>query len=84
MKNKGITLVALVITVIILLILATISIQSLTNTGIFASANKAKLEVKRSQIKEWLSLNLFEVQANHYNKTKEEILELARQNTEKS
>ena len=36
MKNtKGITLVALVITIIILLILATISIQSLTNTGLF-------------------------------------------------
>ena len=33
--NNGITLVALVITIIILLILATISIQSLTNTGLF-------------------------------------------------
>ena len=34
-ENKGITLIALVITIIILLILATISIQSLTNTGLF-------------------------------------------------
>ena len=84
MKNKGITLISLVITIIILLILATISIQTLTHTGIFTSANKAKLEMKRSQIKEWLSLNLFEVQANYYNKTNEEILEIARQNTEKS
>ena len=33
-KNKGITLVALVITIIILLILAGISISALTNTGI--------------------------------------------------
>ena len=40
--NKGITLVALVITIIILLILATISIQSLTNTGLFKKAQKAK------------------------------------------
>ena len=83
-NHKGITLVALVVTIIILLILATISIQSLTHTGLFASANKAKLEMKRSQIKEWLSLNLFEVQANYYNKKDEEILEIARQNTEKS
>ena len=38
-ENKGITLVALVITIIILLILTTISIQALTNTGLFESAN---------------------------------------------
>ena len=56
-KNNGITLVALVITIIILLILATISIQALTQTGLFQNANRAKLETKRSQIKEWLSLN---------------------------
>lgn len=40
--NKGITLVALVITVIILLILATISIQSLTSTGLFKRAQEAQ------------------------------------------
>ena len=81
---KGITLVALVITIIILLILATISIQALTHTGLFAGANRAKLEAKRGQIKEWLSLNLLEVQSKNYDKTAEEILEIARQNTEKS
>ena len=41
-KNKGITLVALVITIIILLILAGISISALTNTGIFQKAKDAK------------------------------------------
>ena len=69
---RGITLVALVITIIILLILSTISIQALTNTGLFKNANKAKLETKRSQIKEWLSLNLMEVQTTNYNKTDSE------------
>jgi len=34
-SNKGITLVALVITIIVLLILAGISISALTNTGNF-------------------------------------------------
>ena len=41
-KNKGITLVALVITIVILLILAGISISTLTNTGIFQKAKDAK------------------------------------------
>ena len=81
---RGITLVALVITIIILLILSTISIQALTNTGLFKNANKAKLETKRSQIKEWLSLNLMEAQATSYNKTDLEILEIARGKAEKS
>ncbi len=72
------------ITIIILLLLATISIQSLTNTGLFKNANKAKLETKRSQIKEWLTLNLIEVQTTNYNKKDEEILEIARDKAEKS
>lgn len=42
MKNKGITLVALVITIIILLILAGISISALTNQGLFKQAQNAK------------------------------------------
>ena len=64
MKNRsnGITLVALVITIVILLILATISIQSLMHTGLFESANRAKLETKRGQITEWLGLRLLEGQ----------------------
>ena len=41
-KNKGITLVALVITIIILLILAGISIAQLTGNGLFENAKLAK------------------------------------------
>ena len=41
-KNNGITLVALVITIVILLILAGISISALSNTGIFQKAKDAK------------------------------------------
>ena len=41
-KQNGITLVALVITIIILLILAGISIASLTQTGLFGKAKEAK------------------------------------------
>ena len=84
MKNKGITLIALVITIIVLLILSGITIQGLTNTGIFENANKAKLETKRSQIKEWLSLNLMEAQTTNYNKTDSEILEIASKKADSS
>ena len=41
-QQKGITLVALVITIIILLILAGISISALTNQGLFTQAQNAK------------------------------------------
>lgn len=41
-KSKGITLVALVITIILLLILSGISISALTNTGIFQKTKDAK------------------------------------------
>ena len=48
-NNKGITLVALVITIIILLILAGISISVLTNTGIFGKAKEAKEKSEDAQ-----------------------------------
>ena len=40
-KNNGITLVALVITIIILLILAGVAISALTQTGLLGNAQKA-------------------------------------------
>lgn len=40
--QNGITLVALVITIIILLILAGVTIASLTGTGLFGKAKEAK------------------------------------------
>ena len=73
-EARGITLVALVVTIIILLILATISIQSLTHTGLFESANKAKLETKRSQISEYLGLKILEEKTNNYTENSEEII----------
>lgn len=48
-ENKGITLVALVVTIIILLILAGISIMVLTQTGMFDKANLAKQKSEEAQ-----------------------------------
>ena len=50
-KNKGITLIALVITIIVLLILAGISIAMLTGeNGILTKADEAKRETRRQEI----------------------------------
>ena len=59
-RADGITLIALIITIIILLILAGVSIAALSERGIFANANKAKLETKRTQVEEWLKLKVME------------------------
>lgn len=56
-KNKGITLVALVVTIIILLILAGISISALTQTGLFEKARLAKEKSENAQEKENIQLN---------------------------
>ena len=65
-STKGITLVALVITIIILLILATISIQSLTNTGLFAKAQEAKEKTKNATENQAKTLNEYEDELNKY------------------
>ena len=65
-QDKGITLVALVITIIILLILATISIQSLTNTGLFKNAQKAKDETQKAAENQAKLLNEYEDELNKY------------------
>ena len=64
--QKGITLVALVITIIILLILATISIQSLTNTGLFAKAKEAREKSQNAEENQAKILNEYEDELNKY------------------
>lgn len=51
-KNKGITLVALVITIIILLILAGVGIQALIDSGLFNKAKEAKQKSENAQVEE--------------------------------
>ena len=60
LKNpKGITLIALVITIIILLILAGISISSLTNNGLFEKAQEADRKTEIEGIKENIQLDIY-------------------------
>ena len=64
--NKGITLVALVVTIIILLILSGITISSLTNTGLFENAKEAKNRTEDAQKQEQELLNQYEEELNRY------------------
>ena len=66
-NHKAITLIALIITIILLLILAGISISALTGTGIFERANKAKLETKMSEIEEFATMKIYELYTENVN-----------------
>ena len=65
-EQKGITLVALVITIIILIILAGISIASLTNSGLFTRAQEAKNASENGMVNENTSLNEYENYMTNY------------------
>ena len=62
-NDKGITLIALVITIIILLILAGVAIATLTGeNGLFVRAKQAKQTQTESEMKEKLNLSIQELQ----------------------
>ena len=63
MKNKGITLIALVITIIVLLIITGITISELvSNDSIIVKTQKAKEENLKNQIFEEMKLKIYEIQ----------------------
>ena len=61
---NGITLIALVMTIIILLILSGISISALTNQGILRNAKEAKNRTENAQKEEQELLNQYEDELN--------------------
>ena len=64
--KKGITLVALVVTIVILLILAGISISTVTQTGLFEKAKLAKDKYKNSEELENTTLKEYEEKVSSY------------------
>ena len=63
-ENKGITLIALVITIIVLLILAGVTISTLAgDNGLITKANEAKVVTEKSALREEIELLLLQVQA---------------------
>ena len=66
-ENKGVTLVALVITIIVLLILAGVTLSMVMgDSGIFGKANNAKLSSLISDAKEAVNLAAMEATAAQY------------------
>ena len=69
MKNniRGITLIALIITIIVLLILAGVSIAMLTGqNGIIDNASKAKQSTKDAGDLEYLQVKAYDILTDYY------------------
>ena len=67
-------MVALVVTIVVLLILSTITIQEITHTGLFSSAENAKLDYKRGLIANTLETKLKISQSEQIRGTDEQII----------
>ena len=66
-KEKGITLVALVVTIIVLIILAGVSIAMIVgDNGIITQAQNAQRETEQAQAREKLELALIDLQTEKY------------------
>ena len=64
-KIKGVTLIALAVTIIVMLILAGVTISALTgNSGITTKANEARYENMIGQIKEIVNITISEMKAD--------------------
>ena len=67
-NQKGITLVALVITIIVLLILAGVTIAALSgDNGILKRGSEAKVQTNISNAKDLINLGVQECMTNYYN-----------------
>ena len=84
-KQRGITLIALVITIIVLLILAGVSIAMLTGqNGILTQANNAKIEQSHAAVRDGISLayNEYQIEINTASNMKVASKEIVKVNGE--
>ena len=77
LKNrKGITLIALIVTIIVLLILAGISIGAITgDNGIINQAQKAKSDTEYSQWEEQIDVAIIDAESNHRDPTMDDVID---------
>ena len=74
--EKGITLIALVITIIVLLILAGVSIATLTgDNGIINQASDAKIKTEISQWEERIETAIIAAEGKHRNTTIDDVIQ---------
>ena len=74
--NRGITLIALVITIVILIILAGISLGAITgHDGILNKANTAKKDTEYAQWEEKIEAAKTDAEKKNMNPTLEDVIE---------
>ena len=75
-ERKGITLIALIVTIIVLLILAGISIGAITgDNGIINQAQNAKNDTEYSQWEEQIDVAIVDAESKHRNPTWDDVIE---------
>ena len=75
-NSKGITLIALVITIIVLLILAGVSIAAITSDdGIIKQAQNAKDETEKANMEERIDQVIIQVEGTHRNPSLDDIID---------
>ena len=75
-NSKGITLIALAITIIVLLILAGVSIAAMTSdNGIIKQAQNAKEETEKANMEERIDQIIIEIEGTHRNPTLNDVIE---------
>lgn len=80
-KNKGITLIALVVTIIVLVILSGVSINlTLKNNGIVKKSQEASLDYEKAKLKEELEIAILNIKMEKTSKntemTRQDLMEL--------
>ena len=75
-KKSGITLIALIVTIIILLILIGILILAMRDNKLLENTERSKLEVIKGEVKEQISLDIYDIQTNDENKGKKPSLKI--------
>jgi len=73
-QEKGITLIALIITIVVLMILAVVTINSVKDGGIITHAQKAAVSYKEAQIEEEVGIYSMEYYMNNKRSMKEETI----------
>ncbi len=76
-KNKGITLIALIITIIVMLILVAVSIQMVIQTGLFDAARNAGRETEGAFRNESTLGNKITIEDTEYNSVEEYVAQIS-------
>ena len=66
LKDQGITLIALIITIVLLLILAGVTLATMNSTGLLSKTKMAKEAYEKSQANEMNALNEYEQTLDYY------------------